>query len=26
MHPADHPVNPNMPESEYLKLFAFQVG
>jgi len=25
MHPADHPVNPNMPETEYLKLFAFQV-
>ncbi len=25
-HAADHPIHPNMPETEYLKLFAFQVG
>lgn len=24
-HAADHPVHPQMPETEYLKLFAFQV-
>lgn len=25
-HAADHPIHPYMPETEYLKLFAFQVG
>lgn len=25
-HAADHPIHPQMPETEYLKLFAFQVS